>query len=333
MPGPGTINPFLGNPYEPGSGMGNWWEGIESYQNTTPYNYTAAPFDPHNPFGTTYINPITGESYAMTPDMMNTEQWRQTSAYDEALAEHGWLNPGGYKGINIGGQSFASMDPQGNIVFNPNAMSGMFGSQGKGGGYNFTDYPEFTPYTPGEIPQVGPYEVSDFAQNIVDTNAVINAALPGIYEQQEKGFANAAMRAGQSGMAMSTPYAEALGEVSRKSGLDIAALTEQYRYGASEALAERRMQEELQQRALQEAAWEAQNQMNMQAQMMNQQNQFGAWQAGNEWNQDQWLNENTLGMQNSQFQQQQQALNQQMMAQIMAQIMGQIPQGGGMGMP
>lgn len=330
------INPFLGNPFEPGSGMGNWWEGIESYQNTTPYNYNPATFDPNNPFGTTMINPITGESFAITPDMQITEQWRQSNLNDSQLAGHGWMNPGGYKGITLGGKSFASMDPQGNLNFNPGAMSGMFGAMGggsAGGGYDFSDYPTFTPYQAGEIPTVGPYEVSDFAQQIVDTNNVINAAMPGIYEQQEKGFANAANRMGQSGMAMSTPYAEALGEVSRKSGNDIAALTEAYRYNASEALAGRRMEEELQQRQLEEQAWAQQQQLNMAAQMANQNNQYNAWNAQNQWNANQWGAQNTLGMENYWQGQEQQQNQQAMMAQIMAQIMGQIPQGGGMGMP
>ena len=167
--------------------------------------------------------------------------------------------------------------------------------------------------------------------SIVDTNAAIAAAMPGIYEQQDIGFANAANRAGQSGMAMSTPYAQALGEVSRKSANDIAALTESYKYNASEAFAERAMQEQLQERQLLEQAWAQQQQLNQAAQMANQQAGLQAWQGQNQWNQNQWGNQNQLGMENYWNQQdlnsQNQMNQQQLYAQMMSQIMGALPQG------
>lgn len=326
------------NPYNAGSAQGAWAAG-NAWQNAgAPYDWQQAAFDPTNPFGQTMYNPA-GQAFQITPEMVQREGQYGQERGDAWLAGHGWVSPGSYRGIEIGGQQVVGRDSEGNLTFNFNPLMGMFGNQSGGSGnvsgYDFTDMPAFTPYTPGEIPQVGPYEVSDFAQNIVDTNAVINAALPGIYEQQDIGFANAAARAGQSGMAMSTPYTEALGGVARKSANDIAALTEAYRYNASEALADRRMQEELQQRELEQAAWEAQQQMNMQAQMANQQNMFNAWNAQNQYGLESWLAQNQLGMQdywsqqdlNQQNQQSQQELQAQIMAQMMSQIMGSLPTG------
>jgi hypothetical protein len=337
--GAGTIDPFT-SPYDPGSAMGNWWSGVQSFNNTTPYNYQAAQFDPSNPFGQTMINPLTGESFAITPGMQIQNQWGMQNQSDAALAAHGWVSPGSYRGINIGGQSFVGRDSQGNLNFNMGGLNSMFGAQGQGGdvsGYGFTDYPQFQEYdaSGNQIGMVDPYQVSDFAQNIVDTNAVINAALPGINEQQDIGFANAANRAGQSGFAMSDPYVKSLGGVARNSANDIAALTEQYRYGASEALAERRMQEELQQRALEQASWEAQQQINIATQQANQQAAFQAWMAENQYGQNQWLNQNQLGMEdywnqqsmNQDWQLQQQQAQAALAAQMMGTVMGQLPQG------
>jgi hypothetical protein len=319
--------------------MNQWWGGVV----TAPYDYTQAGFDPSNPFGQTMVNPNTGETFAITPGMEIANQWGMIGQNDAALANHGWVAPGSYKGITIGGQDFVDRGPDGSLNFDFGGMSGMFGSGTSGGtpkgvsGYDFTDYPQFQEYdaSGNAIGMVDPYQVSDFSQSIVDTNAVINAALPGIYEQQDIGFANAANRAGQSGMAMSTPYAQALGGVARNSANDIASITEQYRYGASEALAERRMQEELQQRALEQASWEAQQQMNLAAQQSNQQAAFQAWMAENQYGQNQWQNQNTLGMEdywnqqsmNQDWQLQQQQAQAALAAQMMGTVMGQLPQG------
>ena len=349
------------NPSQPGSPQGNYNRDVAFDQAGQPYDWEIGGFDPTNPFGTTLYNPA-GGSFQITDQMRQEHQTDLTEQYQRWLAENQWMNPGGFRGIEINGQSFAGMDSSGNLFFNPNVMGGMFGqtSGGSGGvgvgggvsGYNFTDYPEFQEYDAAgnAVGMVDPYQVQDFAQSIVNTNAAIAAAMPGIYEQQDIGFANAANRMGQSGMAMSTPYAESLGGVARKSANDIASLTEAYKYNASEAFAERAMQEQLQERALAEQAWAQQQQLNQAAQIANQQAAFQAWNAQNQYGQNQWQNQNTLGMedywnqqdyglQQQQLQQQQQQLQQQQqMAQqgaltdMMAQIFGQI-QGGMPGMP
>lgn len=321
------------NPSEPGSAQGNYNYGVAAGQAGEPYNWEQAGFDPTNPFGQTMYN-AAGESFQITPGMGLENQTDLTEQYQRWLAEQQWLNPGGYKGVTIGGQSFAGRDSSGNIFFNPGAMDGMFsGQSGAGSGYNFTDYPAFQEYdTAGNaIGMVDPYQVQDFASSIVDTNAAIAAAMPGIYEQQDIGFANAANRAGQSGMAMSTPYAQALGGVARNSANDIAALTEAYRYNASEAFAERSMQEQLQERELAEQAWAQQQQLNMAAQQANQQAAFQAWMAENQYGQNQWQDQNSLGLQGYLGQQglnqNAQSQQQQALMQMMAQIFGSVPTG------
>jgi hypothetical protein len=321
------------NPSEPGSAQGSYNRDVAYGQAGQPYDWQQAGFDPTNPFGTTMYN-AGGESFQITPGMGLESQTDLTEQYQRWLAEQQWMNPGGFKGIEVNGQSFAGRDPQGNLFFNPGAMTGAFGAQGSSGGYDFTDYPAFQEYdaSGNAVGMVDPYQVQDFASSIVDTNAAIAAAMPGIYEQQDIGFANAANRAGQSGMAMSTPYAQALGGVARNSANDIAQLTEAYRYNASEAFAERAMQEQLQERSLAEQAWAQQQQLNMQAQQANQQSAFQAWMAENQYGQNQWQAQNSLGQQDYWNQQQQQTSQQQQIMDMMAQIFGSVP-GGMPGMP
>ena len=68
--GAGTAPGYTG-PYDPGSAMNQWWGGVV----TAPYDYTQAGFDPNNPFGTTMVNPNTGETFAITPGMEIANQW------------------------------------------------------------------------------------------------------------------------------------------------------------------------------------------------------------------------------------------------------------------
>ncbi len=81
--------------------------------------------------------------------------------------------------------------------------------------------------------------------NTVDPSAVIRAQLPKIQEMQDQSFANAAARFGATGMGVSTPYAQALGDVSRKTSNDIAGLTEGYYYQSATDAAARQLQADL----------------------------------------------------------------------------------------
>ena len=75
------------------------------------------------------------------------------------------------------------------------------------------------------------------ASTIADPRAAINATLPGLREAAASGFATAGGRLGQSGFAMSTPYAAQVAGVARKQANDLASTTQQMQYDAAKTRA------------------------------------------------------------------------------------------------
>ncbi len=118
------------------------------------------------------------------------------------------------------------------LGFNYGSLSGA-GATGAGGKTpNMWDFvAQATGGGGGTSPAINP--------RLTDVTAAINAAKPAIYEEQTKGFGNAAKRFGQTGMLASSPYMAALGDVSRKSTNDIASLIENLTFQANESAAQR----------------------------------------------------------------------------------------------
>jgi len=76
----------------------------------------------------------------------------------------------------------------------------------------------------------------------IDPMAVINAAKPGLQEQMNRGFADAAMRQGATGALMGTGYSKALGGVARNASNDLNKITMDTLFKSSENAADREQQ-------------------------------------------------------------------------------------------
>ncbi|MHC4363065.1 MAG: hypothetical protein ACYSTZ_09570, partial [Planctomycetota bacterium] len=111
-------------------------------------------------------------------------------------------------------------------------------------------------------------------------------------------MARAGGRAGQSGFAMSTPYANELGEAARKASQDRNALTLQYQYDAAQAQAQRDLAQQQQAAQLDFGGWQTGYGGDLQAQMFNAGQGMDYWkninamgfadnQGMNQWNQQQ----------------------------------------------
>jgi len=229
----------------------------------------------------------------------------QNYSYNPFTDQGGWVNTAG--GLQIGGadpygKSVVWTDPNtGMKAINPGKLEDLFGSFGLGGSgggtANTYSAQTVTPssFTAGPAPDVsvaGPTAYGGFdwdAQEMIDPAAVIAAQEYKLQEAMANDFAQAGGRAGQSGFAMSTPYANALGEASRKAAQDRNAITLEYQFGAATDAAKRQLQQQLAQAQMEQAAWEAQQQMQMQANLANamnalnlygEQNKVGMFNAG-----------------------------------------------------
>ena len=254
-----------GQQYRPGSAMHQWQMGPQLGQ----HDWADVSFDPDNPFGTTYQNYQTGRTFQFTPQAQMNDPWLR------------WLSPGKTRALNIGGKQAIWKNPSGDLMMNPAAMNlGALGggvAAGKGGW-------EFDPYQGGDYQSYGKWspDMGAIPQSTVDPRSVVEAQMPWINEQMMKGFAEAGARMGQSGFAGGTPYAEALGEVSRKAATDLNALNLQYQFAAAEAQAQR--EQEAQQAALnrQLAGWQTHGGWEHGAQMQDLAQQYGGWALGQE---------------------------------------------------
>ena len=188
--------------------------------------------------------------------------WQRTSAGSSAQV-------GGSQGVkkrsqpaaqaatsNYGGTFMDSFNTILQSLMNPTATNNAAGAsafQSYLGGKNpFTMTAPANPYGAGTQNPSAQYTldamksaVAPINVNTVDPSAVIRANLPKIQEMQENSFADAAARFGATGMGVSTPYASALGDVSRKASNDIAALTEGYYYQSASDAAARQLQADL----------------------------------------------------------------------------------------
>jgi hypothetical protein len=160
---------------------------------------------------------------------------------------------------------------------------------------------------------------------MVDPSAVIASAQPGIMEQMNVAFADAGNRFGSSGM-VGTPYAGALGEASRGAANDIANITNQYQFAASQQQAQLEQQRALAEYGAEQNAWQQQGDWAHQGQLANMGQDFGAWSQMGDWQNQNNMGQNAFNQQNWQTQGNWDQQNQQQMMQMMMQMFG----GGGM---
>ena len=244
----------------------------------------------------------------------------QNLSYNPQTGEQSWLNSS--EGLRFGNTNSGPggtgtawyIDPKTgmktiNMDYIQGIMGGMFG-QGSGGGgyqsYSPSDY-QGGQVTPGQ--GYGGFDYSSIGSGI-DPSAVIAAQEYKLNEAMQGDFAKAGGRMGQSGFAMSTPYANSLGDASRKASQDRNAMTLQYQYDAAQQQAQRDLAQQLQAGQQDFGGWQQQYQGDLQSQMFNQGQNFDQWMAQNQW-----------GMQDNQGQnnwnQDQNSQQQQLMAMIL----------------
>jgi hypothetical protein len=171
---------------------------------------------------------------------------------------------------------------------------------------------EMTEYSGPQITAPGAYGGFNYDTigSGIDPGSVIAAQEYKLQEAMEGDMARAGGRLGQSGFAMSTPYAAELGSAARKASQDRNAITMQYQYDAAQQQAQRDLAQQLQAAQIDFGGWQTQGGWDMQGQMANQQQAI-----------QQWLLQNQMGMQNTQMQNQygmdQNSMQQQMLAQIL----------------
>jgi len=288
-----------------------------------PYDWQAGGFDPTNPFGTTYYQPGS-DPFQMTPQLqhyqdMQQQNWGQDLRADEnrSIAEQGWMAPGQYRGININGQNFASMNRSGDRNFNFD----MFGFGGDvGGGYAGSAWGGGPAYGGSNVTAPGEHVVSDYGQSMVDVTDLIDAESRLSDTRRADAWADAAGRFGQSGMVASTPYMNQLADVAAEEEARKDQIFGQLRYASGTDFANRQLQEEMQQRQLKEQAWATHGGWDMGAQMANAQNDLAAWQTQYGGDFGAWQAQNQMGMENYWNQQQ---LQQQQLGGVMG-ILGGI---------
>ena len=227
----------------------------------------------------------------------------QELMWNSRTGEESWVNR---PGLDINGQSFAGWDPvTGNQFVNMDQMG--FGGGGAGGGGGYQNY-QMSDYGGGNVTPGEGYQGFDYDSigSGIDPSAVIAAQEYKLQEAMEGDMARAGGRAGASGFAMSTPYANQLGEAARSASNDRNALTMQYQYDAAQAQAQRDLAQQQQAAQLDFGGWQTGYQGDLQSQMFNSGQGF-----------DQWALQNQFGMQDNQGQnywnQQQQNQQQQML--------------------
>ena len=250
----------------------------------------------------------------------NPEHQGQQATFNPATGATGYVNTAGgtqIGGVNPYGHGAVSwVDPTTGLrAIDPSMIKSLMGQFGLSGSGSGGGYQSFTPseYTPAEINTPAAYGGFDYDTigSGIDPGAVIAAQEYKLQEAMEGDMARAGGRLGQSGMAMSTPYANSLGESARKASQDRNALTMQYQYDAAQQQAARDLAQQLQAAQQDFGAWQQGGNWDMQSQMFGAQNAFDAW-----------LAENTFGMQNNQGQNAWNANNQDFQQQLLASILG-----------
>lgn len=253
----------------------------------------------------------------------------QSYAYNPMTGEAGWNNSteglvfgSGNSGTGGAGTAWYIDPTTGMKTVNMNYINKVMGnvSGGANGSQNLS-YQGYTPseYEGGSVTPGAGYGGFDYDTigSGIDPSAVIAAQEYKLNEAMQGDFAKAGGRMGQSGFAMSTPYANSLGDASRKASQDRNAITLQYQYDAAQAQAARDLQQQMQAAQLDFGGWQTGYQGDLQSQMFNQGQNFDAWMAKNNWGMQNNQGQNDFNIYNAQLQQGNQNNQQALMAAIL----------------
>ena len=258
----------------------------------------------------------------------------QTGVWNPNTGEFDYINTAGGTGVLTGGMTpygpnaLSYTDPNTGLqMTNLGALGGVMGSlerafggsfSGNAGQFNPQQY-QMTEYSGPQINAPGGYGGFDYSTigSGIDPSKVIAAQEYRLQEAMEGDMARAGGRLGQSGMAMSTPYAAELGSAARKASQDRNALTMQYQYDASQQQAQRDLAQQLQAGQHDFGGWQTQGGWDMGAQMANQNQALQQWALQNQMGMGNVDMQNQYGYQGFQDQQNQQQMQQQMMASIL----------------
>ena len=120
-----------------------------------------------------------------------------------------------------------------------------------------------------------------------DPKRAIEANIPYLQEKRDKQWADTAQRFGQTGMQVSTPYMEKLGDTARSSQQDLDRITEEYMYNDANARAQRDLQAQQNQYNRDLSAWGTHGGWQHQGQMADQQRDFNSWNQMGNWAENQ----------------------------------------------
>jgi hypothetical protein len=284
------------------------------------------------PQGTGCSNPNAADTQWRMSMVPSAAQWRgpapghhgQSASYNPDTGQVSWENTSGGTGITGGSSPYGRdvtswIDPETGIqMSNPyvGARTAMSIARQLGldvnGGFQPQQY-EMTAYSGPQVSAPGGYEGFDYDAigSGIDPSAVIAAQEYKLQEAMEGDMARAGGRMGQSGFAMSTPYANELGQAARKAAQDRNAITMQYQYDAAQQQAARDLAQQLQAGQHDFGGWQTQGGWDMQGQLANQNQAI-----------QQWMLQNQMGMSNTDMQNQYGMQNQNMQQQMLASILG-----------
>lgn len=157
-----------------------------------------------------------------------------------------------------------------------------------GGGFEMNPWegnPNIQGWNQPMITTPGGHNVENFNQDIVDVQAIIDAEEQLSNTRRDDAWADAAARFGQSGMVASTPYMNQLADVAAEEQARQDQIFGTLKYQAGTDFANRQLQEALQRRELEEAAWAQRGAWDMAAQQANAANNLAAWQQMGNWGQ------------------------------------------------
>ena len=261
---------FNDNPYQnpqmgwtnQNSPMNQWWQGF-----TPPEGQWQGPATGHQ-----------GQDYS----------------YNPATGQGSWENSAG--GVQIGGSNpygnnaLTWTDPfTGMQAINPGALQNLFGSMGGGGGYQNYD---MTNFQGGQMTAPEAYGGGDWSSPFgLSTEEVIESYRPQMQNEIDQGFAQAGNRLGASGFAISTPYAQKLGQVSDLATSKMNNMALQYGYDAAKFDRDQALARQMAQNQEGFAGWQQGGNWDMQAQQGNMNNAM-----------QQWMMQQQIGLENNQGQ-------------------------------
>jgi hypothetical protein len=254
---PTAGNYGAGQTVNPNSPYGQW---MNSQQPAWMQNQEF--FDPNNPGMNSYYNPYTGD----------TQQNYQGGV-------------GFSSGMNAPFSGAVSWtDNMGNQMYDPSAMMNAFGMGGGGSGGGYQSYSP-SDFQGGQITAPGAYGGGNWdpSQNPTSLHDLIESYRPTMEAEIGAGFAEAGSRLGQSGFAMSTPYANELGDVERLARGQMNQRALEYQFGAGQFDRQQDLARQLAQNQEMYGGWQTQGGWDMQAQGQNAQNAFNEWMAQNQW--------------------------------------------------